>query len=180
MVAKDGSTTALYAFCGSTALALSYMGGAFAILPAYEADIFGTKYVGAIHGRMLLFVSGAALAGPTLISTLRGQSEAVAISKLMEHVQPAAFESAFGAPMSAAPELIASKTINISKLMAICPPGTSDPTPYLYDNCMQALGCVMVAGAVSNAMVRPLKRRTLAEVAEEERLKVAVKDIKSD
>ena len=73
MVAKDGSSTALYAFCGSTALALSYMGGAFAILPAYEADIFGTKYVGAIHGRMLLFVSGAALAGPTLISTLRGQ-----------------------------------------------------------------------------------------------------------
>ena len=178
MVAKDGSTTALYAFCGSTALALSYMGGAFAILPAYEADIFGTKYVGAIHGRMLLFVSGAAMTGPILISTLRGQSEAAAISNLMGQIQPAVFESTFGAPMSAAPELIASKTINISKLLTVCPPGTPDPTPYLYDNCMQALGCVMVAGAVSNALVRPLKRRTLAEVAEEERQKVEVSNVK--
>ena len=36
----------------------------------------------------------------------------------------------------------------------------------------------MVAGAVSNALVRPLKRRTLAEVAEEERQKVEVSNVK--
>ena len=41
---------------------MCYIGGAYAILPAYEADLFGTKYVGAIHGRMLLFSSSAALA----------------------------------------------------------------------------------------------------------------------
>jgi len=47
----------------STMMAISMMGGVFAILPAYEADLFGTKFVGAIHGRMLLFSSAAALAG---------------------------------------------------------------------------------------------------------------------
>jgi hypothetical protein len=31
--------------------ALSIMGGVFAVLPAYEADLYGAKYIGAIHGR---------------------------------------------------------------------------------------------------------------------------------
>ena len=44
-------------------LAVSMLGGSFAILPAYEADLFGTKNVGPIHGRMLLYASAAALAG---------------------------------------------------------------------------------------------------------------------
>ena len=48
-------------------MAVSMMGGVYAILPAYEADLFGTKFVGAIHGRMLLFSSAAALAGEPVI-----------------------------------------------------------------------------------------------------------------
>ena len=28
------------------------MGGVYALLPAFESDLFGTKYAGAIHGRM--------------------------------------------------------------------------------------------------------------------------------
>jgi hypothetical protein len=39
------------------------MGGVYAILPAYEADLFGTRFAGAVHGRMLLFSSLAALTG---------------------------------------------------------------------------------------------------------------------
>lgn len=62
-VVTTGSSLPLYGFCVSTALAISMMGGVYAILPAYEADLFGTKYVGAVHGRMMLFSSLAALAG---------------------------------------------------------------------------------------------------------------------
>lgn len=47
----------------NTALAISMMGGVYAILPAYEADLFGTRFSGAVHGRMLLFSSAAALSG---------------------------------------------------------------------------------------------------------------------
>ena len=32
------------------------MGGVFAVLPAYEADLYGTKYIGAIHGRLVDFI----------------------------------------------------------------------------------------------------------------------------
>lgn len=178
MVVQDGSTLGLYAFCGSTALALSYMGGAFAILPAYEADIFGQKYVGPIHGRMLLFASAAAMTGPGLISSLRGRAESSAMDGLMGKVSPETFEKTFGAPMTSAQDLIASKTVTISKLMAICPPGTLDPTPHLYDGCMHTLGGLMAAGVVSHALVRPLHRRPLSEVEAEEKQKVEPLNVK--
>jgi hypothetical protein len=62
-VVSSGAALPLYMFCGGTMLAISGMGGAYATLPAYEADLFGTKNVGAIHGRMLLASSAASLSG---------------------------------------------------------------------------------------------------------------------
>ena len=62
-VVTSGSALPLYMFCTSATLAVSAMGGVYALLPAYEADLFGTKFVGAIHGRMLLYSSAAALCG---------------------------------------------------------------------------------------------------------------------
>jgi hypothetical protein len=46
-------------------------GGGFATLPAYLADLFGTQFVGAIHGRVLTAWSVAGVAGPMLITSLR-------------------------------------------------------------------------------------------------------------
>ena len=85
-VASTGSTTPLYAFCLCTAAAVSGMGGIFALLPAYEADLFGTKYVGAIHGRMLLFTSCASVFGPFMLMNLRLRSERNAIDGLLTQV----------------------------------------------------------------------------------------------
>ena len=51
------------------------LGGTFACLPAYEADLFGRKYLGVNHGRMLLSIVGSAFFGPTLLLTLRNSSE---------------------------------------------------------------------------------------------------------
>jgi MFS family permease len=62
-VVSSGTPMPLYAFCGVTMACISGMGGVFAVLPAYEADLFGTKFVGAIHGRMLLFSSLASVSG---------------------------------------------------------------------------------------------------------------------
>jgi hypothetical protein len=62
-VVHTGSAMPLYGFCVSTVAAVSIMGGVYAILPAYEADLFGAKYVGAIHGKMLLYSAAAALVG---------------------------------------------------------------------------------------------------------------------
>jgi len=40
-------------FVGAFCIILSMYGGGFATVPAYLADMFGTQFVGAIHGRLL-------------------------------------------------------------------------------------------------------------------------------
>ncbi|MBS0420473.1 MAG: OFA family MFS transporter [Proteobacteria bacterium] len=52
-------------------VALSMYGGGFSTIPAYLADIFGTRMVGAIHGRILTAWSTAGVLGPVLINYIR-------------------------------------------------------------------------------------------------------------
>jgi MFS family permease len=52
-------------------LILTMYGGGFATIPAYLADIFGTKFVGAIHGRLLTAWSAAGVLGPVLVNYIR-------------------------------------------------------------------------------------------------------------
>jgi MFS family permease len=58
-------------FIAATAVILSMYGGGFATIPAYLADIFGTKYVGGIHGRLLTAWATAGVLGPVLVNYLR-------------------------------------------------------------------------------------------------------------
>jgi len=60
----EPSMAPLLLFYGSTMTIFSFYGGGFATIPAYIADVFGTKYVGGIHGRMLTAWSTAGLVGP--------------------------------------------------------------------------------------------------------------------
>jgi hypothetical protein len=46
-------------------------GGGFATIPAYLADIFGTHFVGAIHGRLLTAWSTAGIVGPVVVNYIR-------------------------------------------------------------------------------------------------------------
>lgn len=50
---------------------LSMYGGGFSTVPAYLSDLFGTKMVGAIHGRLLTAWSAAGVLGPWLIGAFR-------------------------------------------------------------------------------------------------------------
>jgi MFS family permease len=66
--AQAGSLALFVAcFC----LILSMYGGGFATVPAYLADMFGTKFVGAIHGRLLTAWSAAGVFGPVLVNYIR-------------------------------------------------------------------------------------------------------------
>ncbi len=47
---------------------LSMYGGGFATVPAYLADMFGTQFVGAIHGRLLTAWSTAGIIGPVVVN----------------------------------------------------------------------------------------------------------------
>ena len=50
---------------------LSMYGGGFATIPAYLKDMFGTRYVGAIHGLLLTAWSAAGVLGPQLVNYIR-------------------------------------------------------------------------------------------------------------
>jgi MFS family permease len=67
-VAKMGSI-GLFVLC--YAVILSMYGGGFATIPAYLRDIFGTSFVGAIHGRLLTAWSVAGVLGPVLVNYIR-------------------------------------------------------------------------------------------------------------
>jgi MFS family permease len=59
------------AFIAAVCVVITMYGGGFATLPAYLADIFGSRFVGAIHGRVITAWSVAGVAGPALIAGLR-------------------------------------------------------------------------------------------------------------
>lgn len=60
-------------FCGTFCLILTMYGGGFATVPAYLADLFGTGFVGAIHGRLLTAWSVAGILGPVLVNYVNEQ-----------------------------------------------------------------------------------------------------------
>jgi MFS family permease len=58
-------------FVGFFCVILSMYGGGFATIPAYLADLFGTKMVSAIHGRLLTAWATAGVLGPVLVNYIR-------------------------------------------------------------------------------------------------------------
>jgi len=58
-------------FVGAVCVILSMYGGGFATVPAYLADMFGTQFVGAIHGRLLTAWSTAGIIGPVVVNYIR-------------------------------------------------------------------------------------------------------------
>ncbi len=62
-------SVALFVVC--FAVILTMYGGGFATIPAYLSDLFGTRFVGAIHGRLLTAWSAAGVFGPVLVNYIR-------------------------------------------------------------------------------------------------------------
>jgi MFS family permease len=60
---------------------LSMYGGGFATVPAYLADIFGTQFVGAIHGRLLTAWATAGIIGPVVVNYIREAQIAAGVER---------------------------------------------------------------------------------------------------
>ena len=65
-----------FLFVAMFCIIISMYGGGFATVPAYLADVFGTQFVGAIHGRLLTAWSTAGVLGPLLVSYISQQASA--------------------------------------------------------------------------------------------------------
>ncbi len=162
--ANPGAVAPLALFYGSTMVIFTMYGGGFATIPAYLADIFGTKYVGGIHGRLLTAWSTAGVAGPMTLTYFRKASTERACEDLTARCDPCLFEKAFGAPPSQLQMLMDTNTVNIAKLMEIVPDGTVDPTPALYDTTMYAMASLLGVAFASNMLMRPVHRKHWMEV----------------
>lgn len=143
-------------FYAVTMIIFTMYGGGFATIPAYLADIFGTKHVGGIHGRLLTAWSSAGVFGPLAITSLREISVTKAINDLSGKVDPDMFRMKFGAGLEQLDQLVAAKTVTISKLMEIAPPGTVDPTSNLYNSTMYLMAVLLFIALLSNAFMRPV------------------------
>ncbi|MFT7460428.1 MAG: hypothetical protein ACI909_003116, partial [Planctomycetota bacterium] len=153
-VSVNPSVLWLVYFYAATMVIFTMYGGGFATIPAYLADIFGTKYVGGIHGRLLTAWSSAGVFGPVAITSLREISVTNAITDLLSKIDPAAFQAKFGASMENANQLIDAKTVTITKLMEIAPPGTIDPTSGLYNTTMYLMAVILLIALIANASMR--------------------------
>ena len=71
IVPWSGQTGSIFFFVAFYAVILSMYGGGFSTIPAYLRDVFGTRYVGAIHGRLLTAWSVAGVLGPVLVNYIR-------------------------------------------------------------------------------------------------------------
>ena len=154
--ASRRGVTWLVLFYAVTMLIFTMYGGGFATIPAYLADLFGTRYVGAIHGRLLTAWSTAGVLGPWAITALREHVRAAGDRPTWPQVvSPSDFAARFGAPLDQLPQLIEQKTVTIAKLLELAPPGTVDPSCTLYNTTMYLMAAPAGRRLVANALVRP-------------------------
>jgi MFS family permease len=153
--ASTGATW-LVVFYATSMIIFTMYGGGFATIPAYLADLFGSRFVGAIHGRLLTAWSVAGVLGPMAVAQLRASSVSRAITDLSGRVDPLKFAQKFGAPLDKLDELVRAKTVTVQKLMEIAPPGTVDPIPTLYNTTMFVMAGLLVLGFLANYLVKPI------------------------
>lgn len=155
-VSADPAVVWLVGFYAATMLIFTMYGGGFATIPAYLADVFGTRYVGGIHGRLLTAWSTAGVLGPLAITTLRENAVSGAIKNLANIIDPGRFTAAFGVGTDQLDVLVEAKTVTIAKLMEIAPAGTIDPTPSLYNQTMYLMAVLLFVALLANACMRPV------------------------
>jgi MFS family permease len=158
-VARAPSHAWLVLFYVATMLIFTMYGGGFATIPAYLADLFGTKFVGGIHGRLLTAWSTAGILGPLLLTSLRERARLAAIRRLAAQVQPEDFETAFGSPLSQLDSLVSQNTVTIANLMELAPSGTVNPTSMLYNSTMYVMAGLLVLALLANWLIRPVDSR---------------------
>lgn len=147
----------LVLFYAVVLIIMTMYGGGFATIPAYLADLFGSKFVGGIHGRLLTAWSTAGVLGPWAITELRESSRRAAIEDLAGKVDPEVFRAQFGAGVDQLQLLMQKETVNIPKLLALAPSGTPDPTITLYNSTMYLMVGLLAIAFIANWLVRPVK-----------------------
>ena len=146
----------LVMFYAATMIIFTMYGGGLATIPAYIADIFGTRYVGGIHGRLLTALSVGGVLGPVAITQLREQTRINALYELAKTIPPELFSQNFGQGIEQLDLLIQTKTVTIATMMEIAPLGTIDPSPTLYNTTMYVMVGLLAIALIANMLIKPV------------------------
>ena len=157
----SASPTAIWLvyFYAATMIIFTMYGGGFATIPAYLADLFGSRFVGGIHGRLLTAWSTAGVLGPLAITSLRENQRLAAIGDLAAKVDATAFREKFDAGKDQLDALVEAKTVDIGNLLALLPEGTLDPRATLYNSTMHLMAVLLGVALVANWLIRPVDAR---------------------
>ena len=158
-VSIDPTVTYLLMFYGASMIIFTMYGGGFATIPAYLADIFGTRYVGGIHGRLLTAWATAGVLGPVAITQLRQNSLESAIFDLANKISPEKFMEIYGDSVDNLANLVKQKTVTISNLMQHMPEGTVNPSATLYNTTMFAMAGLLAIAWISNWLIGPVDKK---------------------
>ncbi len=158
-VSIDPTVTYLLMFYGASMIIFTMYGGGFATIPAYLADIFGTRYVGGIHGRLLTAWATAGVLGPVAITQLRQNSLESAIFDLANKISPEKFMEIYGDSVDNLANLVKQKTVTISNLMQHMPEGTVNPSATLYNTTMFAMAGLLAVAWISNWLIGPVDKK---------------------
>ena len=77
---KLSTETNAFSFQIVVLLIITCYGGGFSCMPAYLSDLFGTKALSAIHGRILTAWGAAGVAGPLLLSWIKETTNSYSIT----------------------------------------------------------------------------------------------------
>jgi MFS family permease len=81
LVPLTGAAGSVAGFVLCFCIIISMYGGGFSTVPAYLKDMFGTRYVGAIHGLLLTAWSAAGIFGPVLVNYIRAYNVSHGVPK---------------------------------------------------------------------------------------------------
>jgi len=135
---------------------LSNFGGTAATRPAIVADLFGLKNVGPMTARNMSVILPAAYVGPKMAAYLRDRSLHDSILDLSVHISDSDFQEAFAGNKDQIEMLITQKIVTMSRILELCPPGTLDPTPFVYDQTLVVMAFLQALALVSNTALTRL------------------------
>jgi hypothetical protein len=79
--------------------------------------------------------------------------------KPSKEVKPGDFAAKFGAPVEQLQALAAQRTVTLSKLTEIAPPGTVNPASTLYNSTMVLMACLLGVALIANLVVCPVDQK---------------------
>jgi hypothetical protein len=81
------------------------------------------------------------------------------MEQLATKIDPLKFNEKFGASIDNFNQLVATKTVTISKLMEIAPAGTYDPSATVYNSTMILMATLLGVALISNYLIGPVDNK---------------------